>query len=287
MLFLFVVTMAFVSCTKHEIVTIEDNTAPPDSTIETVTKETYINKLYISLLGRKPTDEEQYDGLAMLDKNNMSKENREELVALLFEQEEYKNRIYEIAVNELLPGVDTAYFGFLAKEYEKALENITDPVLVEIFENELEKVEAVRHILPGLKADSISIIEMYKRLINNEPYDEINMGTENFILSVFQYFLVRYPTDGELASATTMIDGGSAVVFYVEGDSKEDFIEIFFEYDEFYEGQVRALYQRYLYREPLSEEMTSLAVSYKNSKDYQALQKAILVSDEYAGITYN
>lgn len=274
------------SCTKTDIVVIDDNTAPPDSTIENVVKETYVNKIYISLLGRKPTDTEQIESIAILDQDNLSQENRDELVNLLFEKEEYLNRTYEIAMNELLPSVDTAYLSFLIDQYEMALENITDPVYIEILTEEIERLEDVRDILKDLKSDSLSITGMYKRLVNNEPYDELNMGTENFIVSVFQYFLIRYPTDGELLNATTMVDGSSSVVFYQDGSSKNNFIDIFFSYDEYYEGQVRLLYQRYLYREPSSEEMASLAVQYQNSGDYQGLQKSILTSDEYVGISY-
>ena len=47
-----------ISCDKTEEVYIEGNVAPPDETIENVIIENYLNKLYISLLGRKATDEE-------------------------------------------------------------------------------------------------------------------------------------------------------------------------------------------------------------------------------------
>ncbi len=286
-LFGFFIAFLFSACTKTEVIVVENNTAPPDSTIESVVIETYVNKLYISLLGRKPSDQELSDGITILDQNNVSTANREELVNLVFSEEEYLNRTYEIAFNELLPSVDTAYFSFLISEYNKLIKSTTDSVYIELFETEIIREEEVRDILKDLKADSLSIAGMYMRLVNNEPYDELNMGTENFIVSVFQYFLVRYPTDEELSYATTMVDGGSSVIFYQEGDSKNDFIDIFFSYDEYYEGQVRALYERYLYREPTSEEMTSLAVAYKTSGDYKALQKAILVTDEYVGVSYN
>ena len=104
------VALIFSACTKQEEVVVDNNTAPPDSTIESVVKETYVNKLYISLLGRKPSDQEQTNGITILDQNNVSTANREELVNLVFSEEEYLNRTYEIAFNELLPSVDTAYF---------------------------------------------------------------------------------------------------------------------------------------------------------------------------------
>ena len=32
------------------------------------------------------------------------------------------------------------------------------------------------------------------------------MGTENFVVAMFQHFLLRYPTDSELESAKDMVD---------------------------------------------------------------------------------
>jgi hypothetical protein len=284
---LFLSLFLSLSCTKTDVEVITGNTAPQDSTIETVVLETYVNKLYITVLGRKPSDSEQADGMSILQSDNVSEESRKELIELLFDQEEYYDRIYAVAFNDLLPSIDSNYFEIMADQIEGYLEKTTDPAFIEYYENELVCIEAVLNILYDFENNNLTVSDMQKRLIRNFGYDELNMGTENFIVSLFQYFLFRYPTESELANSTLMVDGSNSVVFYEEGNSKEDFIDIFFAGDEYYEGQVRYLYQRYLYREPTSEEMTSLANAYKNSGDYQALQKTILISDEYAGILYN
>ena len=44
------------ACTKVEDIIVTGNTNPPDKTIENITIETYINKLYISTIGREPTE---------------------------------------------------------------------------------------------------------------------------------------------------------------------------------------------------------------------------------------
>jgi hypothetical protein len=275
------------ACTKVNIEVIDGNAAPPDSTIETVVLENYINKLYIGLLGRKPLDEELDESLEILRQNNASFENREKMVNTVFEKEGYYQRIFDIAFSDLLSSVDTGYFVFLSYDYAKLLETLTDPNAIEALNGELEEIQAVLNILVDFQENGLRVTDMYKRLVDNDPYDEINMGTENFILSLFQYFLNRYPTDSELENATLMINGNSSVLFYEEGDSKDDFIKIFFNQHEYYEGQVMALYERYLYRKPDSEEMTLLANSYKTSEDYQALQRAILITEEYSGIFYD
>ena len=81
-----------------------------------------------------------------------------------------------------------------------------------------------------------------------------------------------------------IVDGFAGVIFLQTGSVKDDFINIFFGCNNYFEGQVRDLYKKYLFREPNSVEMSDKATIYKNSLDYKALQKAILSTDEYAGI---
>ena len=110
------------------------------------------------------------------------------------------------------------------------------------------------------------------------------MGTENFVVSMFQHFLYRYPTDDELTQSKQIVDGFEGVVFLQTGHIKDDFLNIFFGCNNYFEGQVRDLYMRYLFREPTSVEMSDKAASYKKSLNYKALQKEILSTNEYAGI---
>ena len=59
LLFLFSI-LIISSCTKIEDVIVGDNTLPLDNTIDNTIIETYINKLYISTIGREPTENELY-----------------------------------------------------------------------------------------------------------------------------------------------------------------------------------------------------------------------------------
>ncbi len=110
------------------------------------------------------------------------------------------------------------------------------------------------------------------------------MGSLNFVVSLYQNFLRRYPTENELNNGIVMVDGDFAIVFQQSGNSKSDFINIFFASNDYFEGQVRDLYLRYLFREPTSSESATLTIQYKNSKDYKALQRTILATNEFIGI---
>ena len=110
------------------------------------------------------------------------------------------------------------------------------------------------------------------------------MGSENFVVSTYQNFLFRYPTNAELAAGKNIVDGNTSVVFLKVGKSKYDYIKIFFGTDDYYEGQVRYIFKKYLFREPSSAEIYLYSDIYKSTNDYKELEKAVFSLDEYAGV---
>ncbi|MBN4061800.1 MAG: hypothetical protein COA57_10835 [Flavobacteriales bacterium] len=284
--FLFAAFLILFSCkkTEYEEVIITGNQAPPDSTISTLTKETYANKVYISLLGREPTDSERSSGLAILDKNELSQTNREEFISEVMAKSGYHWRVFELASLQLLEGNDTNEITEMIYIFEFLLTDSSYADAWPYINYELVRLYTLQGTLDDYKAGTIGIIEIHRRLIDNYFYDQINMGTENFVVSSFQHFLDRYPTAAELDQGTSMVDGIMAVLFSKTGNSKDDYMDVLFDVDNYFESQVRELYLRYLFREPTSAEMTEHAASYKSGKDYKALQKAILSLDEYVGV---
>ena len=272
------------ACKKTEEIIIPGNAAPPDPTVSNVAKENYVNKVYISILGRKPDVPEYEQGITALEQNNLSLDNRKQLLDIVLNKPEYYQRTYEIARADLLNNIDSAevdetiaVFTFLLTDstYMSAWNQIT---------YEKNRLESLQQTVNELKGGIISIIEMHRKCVNNYFYDQINMGTENFVVSMFQHFFFRYPTVSELEDGVKMVDNFSSFLFLQPGNSKDDFMTIFFDSNNYFEGQVRELYSRYLFREPTSEEMSSKAIQYKNSGSYKELQKDILSTNEYVGL---
>lgn len=284
-LILFSIVIALVSgCTKDEII-IDDNTAPPDSTISALVIKNYVTKCYISLLGREPHAQEQQDGIALLDANNLSVASRKSMLEDIMDNQEYLDKVLEINSLKLLNGP----FDTSAVQEQLYLYNliILDPQyadFVDIIQEGIDNLEVLLTTPTEFRNGTIGMQEMQRRLVYNEIYDQINMGSYNYVLSLFNNFLFRDPTEDEHNSGITMVDGFVAVLFYQTGNSKEAFIDIFLHSDDYYEGQVRELYQRYLFREPSSEEQSYHSTRYKESSDYERLQEDILSSDEFAGL---
>ena len=123
------------------------------------------------------------------------------------------------------------------------------------------------------ESGSITVNEFMQRVCYNYFYDQINMGSENFVLSCFENFLKRFPTDEELVSAITMVDGFSSQLLFRDGSTKKDFVEIITSDPGFYEGLTIDIYQQLLARNPDSEEMNDATLFLTENPDYQAIQQ--------------
>ncbi|MEO0583548.1 MAG: hypothetical protein AAF135_15090 [Bacteroidota bacterium] len=285
---LLVLTMIFVACQRDpqdlEIIVIEDNTAPPDLNVPLVIKQNYINKLYISLLGRKPTFVENEAALATLDGDNASISTRKNLIAQVQSEIAYYERQYEIARVEILNNLDTADITTQISIYQSLKQDPRYADFIELIEYEQQRLIRLKQVPNALPSKLINRIEMHRRCADNSIYDEINMGTQNFVLSLFETFLGRYPTVAEEAAASQMVDGINTIFFGEEGDSKTEMIEIFFDSDNYYEGAVLEIYEDFLFRSPNSVEMSEATKLYRLSGDYEELLQEILSSDEYMGL---
>ena len=281
---LLMVVLLFSCATKQEIVPISDNQAPTDNTVSTITKESYVNRVYISLLGRKPSDTEFQNGLSQLNQDNMSVASREALLEEVMDNYDFFYNQFDLNRINLINSTDTSDIQQSIFVYNLVLNDPQYESVRPIIEERIVQLEALLAIPDDLAAGTLDIPGAHRRFVNNEFYDKINMGTLNFVQSCFENLLFRYPTSAELESSISMVDGFSATVFLEAGRNKNDWMTIFFDSSDYYEGQVRDVYQRFLFRDPDSVEQTELTVEYKNTGDYEALLRTVLSSDEYAGL---
>src|ERR1051326_3118518 len=204
--FVFFLSILFSACKKDKEIIIGDNTAPPDATIPNVTKENYVNKAYISLLGRKPSDTELSVGENILNQHNLSSADRSQMLDTILAKPGYNQRLYDICISTYLNNMDTAQitqnialFGYLLTQpqYQSQWAQI---------QIEQTKLIKLKSSVIDLNAGTLDEIGLQKRATNNYFYDQINMGTENFVNSMFQHFFYRYPTDDELSHSENMFN---------------------------------------------------------------------------------
>lgn len=284
LLFPFSALLLFGSCTKREERLIPGNIAPPDNTIPNSLKVNFINKLYIGLLGREPETAEFELAKNSLDASNFSKASRASLVNTVLGNSIFYDREYEIMRGDLLNSTDTSQINDMIETFQFLL---TSPSYMEqwpLIQIELDKLIILKNAPSDLKNGIISIKKMQEIGCNNFFFDNINMGSTNFVIATFQHLLLRNPTAFETQEGVKLVDGFSGTLFLNTGNSKTNYFSIFFNSSDYCEGQVKLLFTRFLFRLPKSEEAVYFTNLYKAEFDYKQLIKEILITDEYANI---
>lgn len=278
------VLLVLAACSKEKEVVIPNNNAPPDSTIDDVVLESYVNRSYIILLGVQPNQAEMDQAKLTLRSHNVSQVDREAFLSQVMAQPGYPMRMYDVGRGLYLNGTDTTAINDEIFVLDLILADSAFVAFWPQAQTAKSNLLAVLAIPTDLASGAIDMRGMHQRLVTNKIYDDLNMGTQNFVVSMFQNFLSRYPTDDERAASELMVDGFSSQVFLVSGRNKTDFIDIFIHSRDYDEGQVRDLFSRYLYRSPTTEELETLSIAYRSNHDYKALQKAVMTIDEFVGL---
>lgn len=281
--FLPAVIVLFISACENEEV-IPGNEAPPDQTIEDVTIRNYVNRVYVTVLGREAETTELEGEFNLLRSNNLSMQSRLQFLGDVFAESEYRPHLYDRERLELLNNLDTAEINNQIFVFNYILGDTSFQYLWEQAEYELARLDSLNAVPNDLAANTLSFENLQRRCIDNYFYDQINMGTENFVVSCFQHFLDRYPTDYELTQSKNMVNGAPAIVFLQSGQSKTDFMNIFLSSTNYKEGLVLNLYRRFLLRAPTSVEMGNATAAYQLTYDYEQMQKDILATNEYIGL---
>jgi hypothetical protein len=291
--------LSFFSACKTEVVnkTYDGNQALLPGTVPTVKVENYVNRLYIDLLGRVPTQNEMNLEVARLKDGKLSKDVRLNLITRLQSSDTfvegdssykkaYYQRIYDMVKSSLCEG---AADGEFTRHVGLAQFSLTIARLegdsVRVFQA-LEQMARNGRIVTSkdeYRFGSITLNEMYARMLDNNVYDNINMNTFNFVNASFDDLFYRFPTKIEFETAYSIIETnklGALMGSYAS--NKREYCLLLCHSDEFYEGIIKWVFQNLLGREPRTEETAVLFKEFKSTGDLPALQQKILVTDEYA-----
>lgn len=274
----------FGSCKKSEIDLITPNEPPPDNTIAAVTIENYITRAYILALGREPDSVESSHASNLLINNGLDSISRRIFVDSIFSDADYLPNLYHENKINLLNNVDTADFTNWTFIFQLFLSDTTYQPLWPFYQYEADRMIALQSAYNEFVTGVIKIDELQRRMCNNYLYDQINMGSANFVTSTFQNLINRNPTMAEHQAGISMVDGNNAVLFLQAGSSKNDYLDIFTHSNDYFEGQVIFLYLKYLLRPATTIEMSEGSNKYETTGDYTSVQKDILTTDEFIGL---
>jgi len=265
-----------ISCTKQELVVVPDNDAPLVNNVPRIKIESYVNRVFIDLLGREPLDEEM-----TLEVNTLKDARLSEIVRI--------NLITKLQTGTDFIVGDTSYQrAYYQNLYNLAkircLEGASDRKLREFsLGDDVERVNAVLATRIDLQEENIQLHQAFARMVNNPVYDIINMNSFNFVNATFDNLLWRFPTNAEFDAGFDMVeDQRTATLFGQTGQDKVSYIQIITESKEMFEGLLIWSYQQLLSRRPSSEETSFLLDDFFQHRDIRLLQRQIMIGDEYA-----
>jgi hypothetical protein len=269
---------------KDTIIT--DNDIPDYSGVTDLQITTYINKIYIDLFGYEASGDELEEGLLYLEQNNLNEASRDTLIQQLINKTDYTKRLWLIASIDFINGVDSITIAeqVLLFEFLWVLDSLNGNYQNQIFyDNEIQKCTNLMNAHLLLHDGLVTYNEFFAFFMQNFFYDQVNMGSENFVKAAFDDLFLREPTESELETGVNMVDNQPSSLFLIEGDSKGDFVSIVTTVNEYYEGLVKKIYKQLLLRDPTSTEIAAGVELLLTTHTYDSFQKKLMISDEYAG----
>ncbi len=303
--FSFVFLLFIVSCKKEkEVVTFTNNDIPAYEELPTLLVENYVNRVFIDLIGREPTDIEMNTEVTALESNHLSAGSRNSLIDKLMSStvfiegdssyaQAYSQKYYDDNKARFLEGmseVDVIYQYLLydgISQQDSAAGNMLASELNRQVSNQVKDVILSRK---QFQLGQITSREMCRRMCRNVMYDDLHMGSFNFINATFDDLFFRFPTEFELDEAFPPIEqvpddqlNLSGYLFGQVFSDKAGYLEALTSSEEFSEGMIRWAYLALLSREPTSAEVYSQLSVFNAGYNIRAVQKSILTTDEYAG----
>lgn len=282
---------------KPEHFTYTDNPIPPYEEISTILVQNYVNRLYIDLIGREPTDAEMERDVNALESDSLRPEARLMVIDALVHGTDSTNQIpYTVQYHEKL-------YTDLKGRF---LEGASDAVLNERYgvlrgqaindsingnwasyslnQAAAERLEAVLECPEALMSGEIDIREACKRMIWNAIYDQINMNSFNFVNAAFDDLYQRFPTQAEFDLSYNIVEYNMAeILFGISAYNKPSFIDAMLLNSEWNEGMVRWQFRGLLARDPSDEEVLDGLDEFSLGLFVSDIQRFIIMSDEYAG----
>ena len=287
----------FGSCTEREEVVQKDNEPLDVHRVSTIKVKNYVNRTFIDIIGRNPTDEEMDSIVTDLETRNLSKEARIEFINRLQTdnsfrigdssyQKVYYQRIYDMVKSKLLEGADDS-------EFRRIIGNNNFAVKVARLEGDsirvfraLDRISTAQEVLNSkgeYRYGLIKINDMFARMANNSIYDVINMNTFNFINATFDDYFYRFPTQEEFDIAFDIVQNNEAgFLFDQYASNKAEYCQVLVNSDEFYVGLINWTYNNLLSRNPNAQEVNNLYDSLRATANLQWLQYTVASTDEYA-----
>ncbi|MEM8886731.1 MAG: hypothetical protein AAGD28_02015 [Bacteroidota bacterium] len=281
-----------------EVIFVPDNTPPPYAGVDELTVQNFINRAYIDLIGREALDSEMDKDLAYLQLRELDplaidtflqKLQRDTTVRSggMSYRQAWAWQLYVRAKARIIEGEADDEIEFDISQLEQKYEKdslLGNEIGMAFAEQEILKLEALLGAAQEIEASNMSMSELYRRMIHNEIYDEINMGSFNYVNATFDDLFFRFPTQAEFEAGFDVIEfNRSRIVLGENCQSKREYAEVLSSSREFHEACIEADFLSFLGRSASHEEMLELLPVLFVEQDYERVQRIIMKNKDYAG----
>ncbi len=291
------ISLVSLLCCKKETTLIPDNTPFQDKYISTIQIESYVNKLFIDLIGREPLNTEMTKEVNLLKAEKLNEASRIALITQLQTNTDflegdssykhaYYHRFYDVLKLKMLEGIENDVLkeerNNLSNSYNGALA-AGDSANAAKFFKEVSEINNILNIEKDYRNGTVTLNGVFIRLLDNYAYDIINMNTFNFVNASFDDLLLRLPTSSEYNIAYEMIENNqSGYILGGTGTNKGEYLTLLVESREFHEGLVNWAFKSLLVRDPTPAEVIVHLNELLSSQDFQKLQLNVMKTDEFA-----
>ena len=296
-LFMLCLALSLSNCAKDKDVVFKDNKPIDPEGVPTIIIENYVNRMFIDLLGRAPTDEEILRYTNRLKDNKLSETERLNIIKELQNDTSilnndgyfrdvyyfnFHNSIKAICIEGASDGELTRLIGIYSFSLRQA-RLLGDSLRVHADSAKIRRTIALVEAQEQYKNGEIDIRDYFMFALNNPVYDEINMNSFNFVNASFDDLFARFPTEAEFFQAYEIIEYNRAgFLFGSSATNKNEYCRILTNSLEFSEGVIRWQYNLMLSREPSTNELALLMNKFHSTKDVKWVQQEILKTNEYA-----
>jgi len=281
-----------------EVIFVPDNTPPPYAGVDELTVRNFINRAYIDLIGREALDSEMEKDLGYLQLRELEPLAIDSFLQKLQSDTTIRSggisyrqawawQLYVRAKARIIEGEADDEIEFDISQLEQKYEKdslLGNEIGMAFAQQEILKLEALLGAAQEIEASALPMSELYRRMIYNEIYDEINMGSFNYVNATFDDLFFRFPTQAEFDAGFDVIEfNRSRIVLGQNCQSKREYAEVLSNSREFHEACIEADFLSFLGRSARHEEMLELLPILYMEQDYEQVQRMIMKSKDYAG----
>lgn len=241
--------------------------------------EKYIQKTSLTLLGKMLGEQEKNIYLNIVEKDSDSKKVKSKIIDIMMSSPDFYVNMEAQLREEYLENLSKNDFAEIyLKDYFQLNEVRKESIFWLNFHSTFNNLYRIANITHRTMKDSIDIRTIQYLLIDNNIYSQINMGSDNFIISTFQHFIRRKPTNYELIQGKSMITGQESTLFGKKGFGKKDYIILLLSNSEYWEGQVVFWFNKLKNRDPSNSEIIAYIKYMQKYKTPEMLIKSLLIN---------